>query len=98
MTIENIKHQHDDGMIVYRKRSKKVLESISLFCAECMGASRLEKLKQINWEYIKACTDEDCPLFPFLMGKNPYRKKRSMSKTQLEALQRGRKSSLLSKR
>ena len=35
-------------------------------------------------EEVKLCTCTDCPLYPFRMGKNPFRKKRELSEEQRE--------------
>lgn len=32
------------------------------------------------------CSSENCPLYPFRMGKNPYRTKREMSDEQRERM------------
>ena len=33
---------------------------------------------------VEKCPAEDCPLYPFRMGKNPFRTKREMSDEQKE--------------
>ena len=33
---------------------------------------------------VKLCHIKDCPLFPYRMGKNPFRKKRVLSEEQKE--------------
>lgn len=37
-------------------------------------------------EEVKQCPIEDCPLFPFRFGKNPFRSKRELTDEQKEAL------------
>lgn len=38
-----------------------------------------------QWEEVKKCSAESCPLWPFRLGKNPYRKKKELTEEQLEA-------------
>lgn len=52
------------------------VKAIRAFCVECFGGLNSE---------IKKCQSIDCPLFPFRMGKNPYRTKREMTQEQKEA-------------
>ena len=42
------------------------IKAIKNFCFECSG----EQLKEV-----KKCTDLNCPLYPFRLGKNPYAKR-----------------------
>lgn len=53
-------------------------------CLDCMGGSR---------EEVKRCTAEkSCKLFPWRLGKNPYRKKKEYTDEELAELrERGRK-------
>ena len=37
-------------------------------------------------EEVKMCPSENCPLYPFRLGKNPYRMKREMSDEQREKM------------
>ena len=56
-------------MTTYHKKAKRPLRSIRLFCAECMGMSRLVENISIPVEDIRGCTDPECPLFEFRLGK-----------------------------
>ena len=49
------------------------LKAIKVYCYRCSGDSHAE---------VKRCTGEDCPLFMFRMGKNPYRKKKVLTEEQ----------------
>lgn len=46
-------------------------------CLDCCGGSTLE---------VKECTCERCPIYPFRLGKNPFRQKREMSEEQKKAV------------
>ena len=60
-------------VIRYRKRAKgNVLRSIRAMCIECMGGSP---------KFVDECTENDCPLYDFRMGKNPYHWKNKNPKT-----------------
>jgi len=50
-----------------------VLKAIRLKCLECCCDQVVE---------VRLCPSEDCPLWPFRMGKNPYRKKRELTEEQ----------------
>lgn len=52
------------------------LKAIRKKCLDCC-------LDQSN--EVKLCPAEDCPLWPFRMGKNPFRKKRSLTDEQKAA-------------
>lgn len=43
------------------------IKAIRAFCLECSCGSTAE---------VKSCPVEKCPLFPFRLGKNPYRQRR----------------------
>lgn len=49
------------------------MKAIRLKCLDCCCGSANE---------VKLCTCADCPLFPFRMGKNPYRQKREYTDEQ----------------
>ena len=66
---------------VKRKKTKSPLKAIRYFCLECLGESP---------EEVKNCTCPDCPLYPFRFGKNPYRKKKTITKEHLRKLQKGK--------
>lgn len=59
-----------------RDKRKKPLKAIRLKCLDCSGGS---------WNEVSQCWAEDCPLYPFRFGKNPFRVKREMSEEQKEA-------------
>ena len=50
-----------------------LLKAIRAKCMDCM-------CDQVN--EIKLCPIDDCALYPFRMGKNPYRKKREITDEQ----------------
>jgi hypothetical protein len=49
------------------------IKAIRANCIECSGGSQNE---------VKMCVIPECPLFPFRMGKNPFRKARKLSEDQ----------------
>lgn len=51
------------------------VKAIREFCIDCCGGSR---------ETVKNCPSVKCSLYPFRMGKNPFRK-REMSEEQRKA-------------
>lgn len=57
---------------------KQPLKAIRTFCVEecCCG----------NYNFAKTCVDNKCPLFAFRLGKNPYRKQRTLSDEQKKDL------------
>lgn len=61
------------------------LKAIRAKCIDCSGGSA---------EKVKLCAVQDCPLFAFRAGRNPYRTKRQLTdeqKAKLRAqLERGR--------
>jgi len=85
-----------NGRKYYPNKSNKPLASIRLFCAECMGMSRLSKKKAIPYADIDGCTDELCPLFEYRRGKNPNLKGRktggnpNIAKIRKEKIKDGR--------
>lgn len=52
------------------------LNAIRLKCLDCCGST----------SEVKLCPVESCPLYPFRLGKNPYRTKREPTGKQLAAL------------
>lgn len=52
------------------------VKAIREFCIDCNGGSSSE---------VKLCTAKNCALYPFRLGKNPYRAKREMTDEQKEA-------------
>lgn len=53
------------------------VKAIRAFCLECSCGQTSEA---------KACTIYRCPLYPFRMGKNPYRQRREMSEEEKRVL------------
>ena len=49
------------------------VKAIRAFCIDCCGGSSNE---------VKLCTAPKCALYPFRLGKNPYRAKRVMTDEQ----------------
>lgn len=60
-----------------KKEIKNPVKAIRAFCLECMGNSS---------EEIKKCTVDKCALYPFRLGKNPYRTQRVMTEEQRQVL------------
>ena len=56
------KVQDKHGQIYYPKKARSPLQSIKLFCRECMGQSRLKPKSQEGIDLIRDCTDPMCPL------------------------------------
>lgn len=52
------------------------VKAIRKFCLDCLGGSYRE---------VERCTATDCALYPFRMGKNPFRAKREMTEEQRAA-------------
>ena len=50
---------------------------IRQYCLDCSNGSPHE---------VRKCHINDCPLYPFRFGKNPYRKKRVLSEERKEVL------------
>ena len=57
------------------KPIKSPIKAIKQFCQECLGVTRTA-------EQVRNCPAEDCPLYQFRMGKNPYRKPISEEKRE----------------
>ena len=53
------------------------VKAIRAFCLECCGDNRND---------VRDCTAPNCALYPFRMGKNPYRTKRELSDEQKEKM------------
>lgn len=49
------------------------IKAIRLKCLDCSGGSSVE---------VARCTAENCPLWHYRFGKNPFRKKRELSEEQ----------------
>ena len=55
------------------KEIKNPVKAIRAFCIDCCGGSAYE---------VKLCTAPKCVLYPFRLGRNPYRTKREMTEEQ----------------
>lgn len=53
------------------------VKAIREFCIDCCGGSR---------ETVKVCPSVKCALYPFRMGKNPFRQKRELTEEQKAAI------------
>lgn len=53
------------------------VKAIRAFCLGCSGDSPAE---------VKNCVIGMCPLYPFRLGKNPYRQRREMTEEQKQVL------------
>ena len=53
------------------------VKAIRAYCMECSNGSTAE---------VKECPVVRCPLYPFRMGKNPYRQRREMSEEEKQVL------------
>lgn len=58
------------------ERITSVLKAVKFKCLDCSANQRDE---------VKYCPCTNCTLWPFRLGKNPYRKKRVMSEEQRNA-------------
>lgn len=57
---------------------KSPVKAIKTFCVEECNCG--------NYTYAKNCVDNKCPLYPFRLGKNPYRKGREFTEEEKEKL------------
>lgn len=53
------------------------VKAIRAYCLECSCGATSE---------VKECPVNKCPLYPFRMGKNPYRQRREMSDEERQVL------------
>lgn len=53
------------------------LKAIREKCIECCCGSSTE---------VKECTAQNCPIYPYRFGKNPFRQKREMTEEQKKAI------------
>lgn len=60
-----------------RSLPQRPLEAIREKCFDCCCGS---------WNEVALCTAVRCPLHPWRMGKNPYKKKREYTEEEREAL------------
>ena len=63
-------------------------KSVRLYCLSCCCESSME---------VKLCPAIECPLHPFRMGKNPYRKTKTLTEEQKQRMAEGRERFNLSK-
>lgn len=61
---------------------KNPVKAIRKKCLECMGNSRREVLD---------CPSTECPIYPFRLGKNPYRTRVMTDEQKQAAAERMRK-------
>lgn len=68
----------DDETLSVSADNKKMspLRAIKLRCIDCCGGSYSE---------VKECPSVSCSLYPFRLGKNPFREKRVMTDEQRQA-------------
>ena len=55
------------------KKLTNPVKAIRAFCVECSGGSTNE---------VKLCQSPRCALYPFRLGRNPYRAKRELTEDQ----------------
>ena len=53
------------------------VKAIREFCIDCCGGSR---------ETVKNCPSVRCSLYPFRLGKNPFKQKRELTEEQRNAI------------
>jgi hypothetical protein len=61
---------------VPEENSSNPLDAIRKFCVECSGGHTVKSCPS------DGTTDPMCKLFPFRLGKNPFRKKVELSETE----------------
>ena len=69
------KHPSDvpSNFLSLKFRAQNPLKAIREKCLDCCCGSAAE---------VRKCVALDCPLWPFRMGRNPFRKKRELSRQQ----------------
>lgn len=72
--ISGFPNQHFEGDIEYETNPMK---AIRLKCLDCCCDSSNE---------VKLCTSVNCSLYPFRLGKNPFRKKRVLTEEEKKKL------------
>ena len=75
MRIDTIKTEEEFNREVYENTN--VLRAIKLKCLDC---------STYNINEIKECPVNKCPLYPFRLGKNPFRKKKELSEEERNKL------------
>lgn len=67
------KTKKEGGRMNDKKLITNPVKAIRAFCLGCVGGNANE---------VKLCPAEDCELYPFRFGKNPYRTKRELTEEQ----------------
>ena len=75
MRIDTIKTEEEFNREV--RENTNVLRAIKLKCLDC---------STYNINEIKECPVNKCPLYPFRLGKNPFRKKKELSEEERNKL------------
>ena len=75
MRIDTIKTEEEFDREV--SENTNVLRAIKLKCLDC---------STYNINEIKECPVNKCPLYPFRLGKNPFRKKKELSEEERNKL------------
>ena len=75
MRIDTIKTEEEFNREV--SENTNVLRAIKLKCLDC---------STYNINEIKECPVKNCPLYPFRLGKNPFRKKKEISEEERNKL------------
>ena len=75
MRIDTIKTEEEFNKEV--SENTNVLRAIKLKCLDC---------STYNINEIKECPVNKCPLYPFRLGKNPFRKKKELSEEERNKL------------
>jgi len=80
--LSNTRIEDLHGHIFYPRKATSPLKAIHCFCGECMGMDRRMEDAPFPHNDIRECSDPICPLFEFRFGKNPFRKKRTLTDEQ----------------
>ena len=75
MRIDTIKTEDEFNKEV--SENTNVLRAIRLKCLDC---------STYNINEIKECSVKNCPLYPFRLGNNPFRKKKEISEEERNKL------------
>ena len=77
MRIDTIKTEEEFNREV--SENTNVLRAIKLKCLDCSS---------YNTNEIKECPVKNCPLYPFRLGKNPFRKRELSDEERLKLSER----------
>lgn len=80
MRIDTIKTEEEFNREV--SENTNVLRAIKLKCLDCSS---------YNTNEIKECPVKNCPLYPFRLGKNPFRKRELSEEERLKLSERMKK-------